>query len=160
MAHNPVNHPLRPIYRAIGGVVGVYLVVFGVLGLILTGDEGLFGRAGDRVLGQGANLFWSIVSIVLGLIVIAATALGRNRDVLVDTYLGWTLLVIGSFCLAVIRTNANFLDFSISTVVVTYLCGLALILVGLYSKTAPSEDTGAPRQVREGRMEESRMGRP
>jgi hypothetical protein len=151
MAHNPVNHPLRPIYRAVAGIVGAYLIVFGVLGIILTGDEGLFGRAGDRVLGQGANLFWSIVSVLLGIIVLAATLLGRNRDVLVDTYLGWTLLVVGTFSLAAIRTNANFLDFSVATVVVSYLAGLALILAGLYSKTAPPEQTTEPRQVREGR---------
>src|SRR5918997_4453798 len=100
MAHNPVNHPLRPIYRAIAGIVGAYLIVFGVLGIILTADEGLFGRAGDRVLGQGTNLFWSIVSIVLGAIVLVATVLGRNLDVAVNTYLGWTLLVIGSFSMA------------------------------------------------------------
>ena len=151
MAHNPVNHPLRPIYRAIAGIVGVYFIVFGVLGLILTADEGLFGRAGDSVFGQGTNLFWSIVSIVLGVVVVAATVLGRNRDVLVDTYVGWALLVIGSFSLAVIRTDANFLDFSVSTVIVCYLAGLALILAGLYSKTAPMEQTSEPRQVREGR---------
>ena len=151
MAHNPVNHPLRPIYRAIAGIVGAYLIVFGVLGVILTGDEGLFGRAGDRVLGQGTNLFWSIVSVMLGIIVLAATVLGRNRDVLVDTYLGWTLLVVGTFSLAVIRTDANFFDFSVSTVVVSYLAGLALILAGLYAKTAPAEEAGEPRQVREGR---------
>lgn len=151
MAHTPVNHPLRPIYRAVAGIVGVYLIVFGVLGLILTGDEGLFGRAGDRVLGQGTNLFWSIISILLGIIVVAATVIGRNRDVAVNTYLGWTLLVIGTFALMVIRTNANILDFSVSTVVVTYLAGLALMLAGLYIKIAPAEQTGEPRQVREGR---------
>ncbi len=151
MAHNPVNHPLRPIYRAIAGIVGVYLIAFGILGLILTADEGLFGRAGDRVLGQGANLFWSIVSILLGIVVIAATVVGRNLDVAVNTYLGWALLVIGTYCLAAIRTDANFLDFSVGTVVVTYLAGLALILAGYYVKTAPEEQTSAPRQVREGR---------
>ncbi len=151
MGHNPVNHPLRPIYRATAGIVGAYLVVFGVLGVILTADEGMFGRAGDRVLGQGTNLFWSIVSILLGLIVVAATVLGRNRDVPVDTYVGWGLMVIGTFCLAVIRTDANFLDWSISTVVVSYLAGLALMLAGLYVKVAAEEQTSAPRQVREGR---------
>jgi Domain of unknown function (DUF4383) len=151
MAHNPVNHPLRPIYRAIGGLVGLYFVVFGILGIILTADEGLFGRAGDRVLFQGTNLFWSIVALLIGAIVLAATVLGRNRDVLVDTYLGWTLVVIGTLSLMVIRTNANVLDFSISTVIVSFITGLALILTGLYSKVAPPEEAGAPRQVREGR---------
>ena len=151
MAHNPVNHPLRPIYRAIGGIVGLYFVVFGILGIIIAADEGLFGRAGDRVLFQGTNLFWSIVALLIGAIVLVATVLGNNRDVLVDTYLGWTLVVIGTFSLAVIRTDANFLDFSISTVIVNYLTGLALILAGYYTKVAPPEQAGAPRQVREER---------
>jgi hypothetical protein len=151
MAHNPVNHPLRPIYRAIAGLVGLYLIVYGVVGFIVSADEGLFGRAGDRILGQGGNLFWSIVSVLIGAVVLIAAVLGNNRDAFVETYLGWTLIVIGSFCLAVIRTNANFLDFSVSTVVVTYLAGLALIVAGMYSKVAPPEQAGAPRQVREGR---------
>jgi hypothetical protein len=151
MAHTPVNHPLRPIYRAIAAIVGVYLIVFGVLGLILTADEGLFGKAGDRVLGQGTNLFWSIVTIVVGAVVLAAAVLGRNLDVLANTYLGWGLLVVGTLAMMFIRTEANVLDFSMSTVIVTYLAGLALILAGLYGKVAPQEQAGAPRQVREGR---------
>jgi hypothetical protein len=151
MAHTPVNHPLRPLYRAIAALVGLYLVAFGILGFILTADEGLFGQAGDRVLGQGTNLFWSIVSLVIGAAALVATALGRNLDVAVNTYLGWALVVIGSAAMAVIRTDANILDFSISTVIVSYLAGLGLILEGLYGKVAPPEEAGAPRQVREGR---------
>jgi hypothetical protein len=149
MAHNPVNHPLRPIYRAIGALVGIYLVVFGIVGLIVTSGDGLFGKTGDRVLGQGANLFWAIVSLVLGVIVLAVTAMGRNLDAEVDKFLGWGLLVVGSYGLAVTRTDANFLDFSIATVVVTYLIGLLLIMVAQYAKVAPVEDAGAPRQSRE-----------
>ena len=76
MAHNPVNHPLRPLYRALGAVVGVYFIAFGIVGLILTADEGLFGRAGDRVLGQGSNLFWSIVALLIGLIVLVSPKVG------------------------------------------------------------------------------------
>ena len=151
MAHNPVNHPLRPIYRAIGGLVGLYYIVFGILGIIRTAGDGFFGRAGDRVLFQGANLFWSIVALLIGAIVLAGTVLGRNRDVLVDTYLGWTLVVIGTLSLMFIRTNANLLDFSVSTVIICFITGLALILAGLYSKVAPPEEAGAPRQEREGR---------
>jgi hypothetical protein len=151
MAHNPVNHPLRPIYRALGAIAGAYLVVFGIIGIIVTSGDGLFGAPGDRVLGQGANLFWSIISIILGAVVLAGVALGRNLDVEINKFLGWGLLVIGSYELAASRTDANFLKFTIATVVVTYLVGLVLILASLYGKTAPQEHAGAPRQVREGR---------
>lgn len=149
MAHNPVNHPLRPLYRALSAVAGAYLILFGIVGLIVTSGDGLFGQPDDRVLGQGANLFWSIVSLVLGAVVLIVIVIGRNLAVEVDKYLGWGLLVVGSYELATIRTDANFLGFSVSTVVVTYLVGLVLILAGLYAKTAPPESAGAPRQVRE-----------
>lgn len=150
MAHNPVNHPLRPLYRALSALAGAYLVLFGIVGLIVTPGNGLFGQPDDRVLGQGANLFWSIISLILGAIVLIGIVIGRNLDVEIDKYLGWGLLVVGSYELAASRTDANFLKFTIATVVVTYLVGLVLIVAGLYAKTAPPETTGAPRQVREG----------
>ena len=149
MGHNPVNHPLRPIYRALGALTGAYLVLFGVLGAIVTADEGLFGNGEDRVLGQETNLFWSIVCVLVGAIVLIATVIGRNSDTVIDRYFGWGLLVIGSYELAAIRTDANFLNFSISTVVVTYLLGLVLIMAAYYSKVAPEEQASPPRQARE-----------
>jgi hypothetical protein len=155
MAHNPVNHPLRPLYRVIGAAAGAYLVLFGIVGLIVTAGDGLFGTTGDRVLGQGANLFWSIVALVVGVIVLAVTAIGRNLDTEVDKFAGWGLLVVGSYGLAVIRTDANFLDFSIATVVVTYLVGLLLIMTGLYSKVARTQDAGLPRKEREAPLREA-----
>ena len=150
MAHNPVNHPLRPLFRALGGAIGAYLIVFGVVGLITTSGDGLFGTAGHRVLGQGANLFWSIIALALGAIVLIGSVLGRNVDTEVDRYVGWALLVVGTYALAVERTDANVLDFTVATVVVTYCVGLVLILSGLYVKTAPARDTGAARPVTEG----------
>jgi hypothetical protein len=155
MAHNPVDHPLRPLYRAIGALTGVYLIVFGIVGLIVTSGDGLFGTDGGRVLGQGANLFWSIVSLVLGVIVVAVTALGRNLDTEADKFIGWGLLVVGSYGLATSRTDANFLDFTIATVVVTYLVGLLLIMTGLYSKVAPPQGAGRSRHDHEAPVREA-----
>jgi len=151
MAHYPVNHPLRPLYRALGAAVGAYLVVFGFVGLMGTAGDGLFGATSHRVLGQGANLFWSIVTLVVGAVVLVAALLGRNVDSEVDKYVGWGLLVVATYGLAAARTDANVLDFTIATVVVTYLVGLVLIMTGLYSRIAPAREGGAPRQVREGR---------
>ena len=151
MAHNPVNHPLRPIYRALGFVAGAYLVVFGIVGLIQTSGDSFTGVTGVRALGQETNLLWSIIALVVGAIVVLTTVVGRNLDTEGDKFLGWGLLVIGSYGLATSRTDANFFGFSIATVVVTHLVGIVLITVSLYSKVAPAEQIGAPRQVREGR---------
>jgi len=143
MAHTPVNHPLRPLYRALAALAGAYLVVFGIVGLIVTPGNGLFGQPDDRVLGQGANLFWCIVSLILGAVVLVVTVLGRNLDTEVNKYIGWGLLVVGTYELAVSRTDANFLKFTISTVVVTYLIGLVLILSSLYTKAGTPEEERA-----------------
>ncbi|HEX8629468.1 MAG TPA: DUF4383 domain-containing protein [Catenuloplanes sp.] len=149
MAHYPVNHPLRPVYRALGGLAGLYLLAFGILGAIATAGDGLFGTDTDKVLGQGTNLAWSVLSALAGLAVLAGTALGGNRDVALYTYLGWGLLVVGLATLAVIRTDVNVFHFSMATVVVTFVVGLALITAGLYSRVAAPRDAGAPRQVRQ-----------
>ncbi|GIF10939.1 DUF6962 family protein [Actinoplanes teichomyceticus] len=151
MAHFPVNHPLRPMYRLAGFVAGAYLVVFGIIGFAETAGDSFTGHTGDRVLGQGSNMLWSIVTLVIGALVLLGAAVGRNIDAEIDKYLGWALLVLGSYSMATIRTDANFLGFSMSTVVVTYLIGLLLITIGLYSKVAAPGEAGAPRQVREGR---------
>ena len=151
MAHYPVNHPLRPLYRALAFLAGAYLVVFGIIGLIQTSGKDFTGNIGVRVLGQPSNMLWSIVSIAIGAIVILGAAAGRNIDVAVYKYAGWALLVLGTFSLAVSRTDANFFGAGIATVIVTYLVGTVVITAGLYSKVVPPAQAGAPRQVREGR---------
>jgi hypothetical protein len=151
MAHTPVNHPLRPVYRALGALTGLYLVIFGVVGLITTGGNGLFAVDNGSALGQGTNLAWSLVAIVLGAAVLGASVLGRNIDVAVNTYVGWTLLVVGTAMLCLLRTEINIFNFSVATVIVTYLLGLVLIQAGMYSKVVPQEQAGTPRPVQEGR---------
>ena len=35
MAHIPVNHPARPVYRAIAGLIALYILIFGIFGFSL-----------------------------------------------------------------------------------------------------------------------------
>jgi hypothetical protein len=57
------------------------------------------------------------------------------------------MLVVGTYGLATARTDANVLDFSIATVVVTYLLGLVLIMAGLYGKVGTEEESRAEQEA-------------
>lgn len=124
MAHTPVNHPARPIYRAIGGLVGLYLVVFGVLGVIASAGNDLFAQDDTKVLGQGTNLGFSLLSILLGIVVLAGTVIGRNLDVAINQFLAYGLMVLGLAELAFLQTDANIGNFSVVTVIVVLTLSL------------------------------------
>ncbi|MFF4876667.1 MULTISPECIES: DUF4383 domain-containing protein [unclassified Micromonospora] len=148
MAHTPVNHPARPVYRAIGGLTGLYLVVFGALGIIESAGNEVLAQDGTRVLGQGTNLGFSLLSVLLGVIVLGGTALGRNIDVAVNQWLAYIMMVVSLAGLAFIRTDANFFNFSIATVVVVMVAALVLLMVGMYGKVGTDEEAEAFQKAR------------
>ncbi|MCG5465231.1 DUF4383 domain-containing protein [Micromonospora sp. NPDC053740] len=148
MAHTPVNHPARPIYRAIGGLTGLYLVVFGVLGIIASTGNEILAQDDTRVLGQGTNLGFSLLSVLLGIIVLVGTALGRNIDVAINQWLAYGLMVVSLAGLAFIRTDANFFNFSITTVVVVMAAALVLLMVGMYGKVGTEDEAEAFQKAR------------
>jgi Domain of unknown function (DUF4383) len=148
MSHNPVNHPARPIYRAIVGLIGLYLVIFGVLGLVQSSGASLFARSDTEVLGQGANLGYSLLSAVLGVIILVAIVLGRNIDVRVNTVLGYGFMVLGLAELAVLRTDANYLNFTDVTCIVTMIVGLVLLMAGMYGRRGSEEEAHASQKAR------------
>ncbi|MFC4148456.1 DUF4383 domain-containing protein [Micromonospora mangrovi] len=148
MAHTPVNHPARPIYRAIGGLVGLYFVVFGVLGIIASAGDDVLAQDGTKVLGQGTNLGFSLLTIVLGAAILAGTVIGRNLDVAINQWLAYALIVLGLAELAFIRTDANIFNFSIITVIVVLVLALVLLMVGMYGKVGSEEEKEAWQKAR------------
>ncbi|MEU7851218.1 DUF4383 domain-containing protein [Micromonospora parva] len=148
MAHTPVNHPARPIYRAIGGLTGLYLVVFGVLGIIASTGNEILAQDDTRVLGQGTNLGFSLLSVLLGVVVLVGTVLGRNIDVAINQWLAYSLMVISLAGLAFIRTDANIFNFSITTVIVVMSAALVLLMVGMYGKVGTEDEAEAFQKAR------------
>jgi hypothetical protein len=132
MSHFPVDHPLRGLYRGLALLAGALLTVFGVLGYVQTSDLDFFHQDGERVLGLSTNPAFSVLSILAGLVVLAANLLGRNVDVLVNRVVGGVFLVGGLFMLCVIRTGANFLASSITNANVSFVVGLILLAAGVY----------------------------
>ncbi|MDG4793412.1 DUF4383 domain-containing protein [Micromonospora sp. WMMD1082] len=148
MAHTPVNHPARPIYRAIGGLIGLYLVVFGALGFIASAGDPFFGRGDTHILGQGTNLGLSLFSVVVGAIVLVGTAIGRNLDVLINQWSAYLIMVVSLAGLAFIRTEANVFNLSVATVVVLMLLSLVLLMAGMYGKVGTDDDHEAWQKAR------------
>ncbi|MBX7269227.1 DUF4383 domain-containing protein [Micromonospora sp. Llam7] len=140
MAHTPVNHPARPIYRAIGGLTGLYLVVFGAIGFLASTGDPFLGRSDAQVLGQGTNLGLSLFSVAAGVIVLVGTAVGRNLDVLVNQWMAYLIMVVSLAGLALIRTEANIFNLSVATVIVLMVLSLVLLMAGMYGKVGTDEE--------------------
>ncbi|MFJ8576873.1 DUF4383 domain-containing protein [Micromonospora sp. NPDC093277] len=149
MSHTPVNHPARPIYRAIGGLVGLYFVLFGVFGMITTADsEALAQDDTLKVLGQGANLGFSLLSVVFGAVILLGIAIGRNLDVVINQWLAYVLMLLGLAELAFLHTDANIFNFSIMTVIVVLTLGMVLLMAGMYGKVGTDEEQEAWQKAR------------
>jgi hypothetical protein len=136
MSHIPVNHPLRPLYRVLAAFVGLYVLAFGVIGVARTASAPLFDRTDVAVLGLRTNLAFAVLSVVSGLVLLAAVFLGRNIDSAVNLWGGVGFMVVGTGMLAVIVTDLNVLNFDIITVIVSFSIGLLLFTAGLYGRTA------------------------
>lgn len=121
----PMNHRLRGVYRAIGGIVGVLLVVFAIAGFVVSGD----------VLGAPASTAFSAICLVAGLVMILAAVQGRNAAAEVNAYLGAVLIVLGFACLLTQHIDgANFLGTSMTDVMILFIAGVAALAAGFYGR--------------------------
>lgn len=135
MSHLPVNHHLRPLYRVLSALAALYVLVFGVVGLIETSGTPLFGREETYALGLRTNLAFSLLSIVAGVVVLIGLAVGRNVDRFVNLWGGVLFLAVGLIMLTVLQTDANILNFTVSTCIVSFVIGTVLFSAGLYGRS-------------------------
>jgi hypothetical protein len=149
MPHFPVNHPARPLYRILAGLVGLYILVFGVYGVFETWGDGLFDRGSNWALGLRTNLAFSLVSVVFGVVLMIGASRRGNLGHYMNLTAGVVFLVTGILMMAVLQTSANFLNFSMSTVLVSLLFGLILLATGLYDRVGTDEHAAEERRRRE-----------
>lgn len=143
MSHIPVNHHLRPLYRALATLTGLYVLVFGAVGLIATRGTEPFAQTDTAVLGLRTNLAFSVLSVVVGAIILVAALVGRNVDRVVYLAAAVSFLAAGTVMMMLIRTDSNVLNFSIGTCVVSYLIGMVLFSAGLYAKVGSAGSAGS-----------------
>lgn len=153
MEHLPINHRLRPLWRALAFLTGAYVLVYGVVGFIQTRDAGLetFAQSNlPTVLGLQTNPGFALLSIVVGAGVVAAVLIGRNVDFYVNLAAGCVFLLAGMAMLGLLHTDMNYLGFTVATCNVSFVVGLVLLTSGLYGRVGSQEAAVAEEKHRHG----------
>lgn len=146
MVKNPVNHPARPVYRAIAGLAGLYLVIFGVLGALESSGKEFFAQEDIVVLGQGVNLGASVIYAVFGVIVLIGVGLGRNIDVLINKVFAYLFVALGVATMSVERTDVNYFNVNIYTCLALMVLGLILLGAGMYGQVGTEQEAQEARE--------------
>jgi Domain of unknown function (DUF4383) len=136
MSHFPVNHPLRPFYRVLAAFAGLYVLGFGVVGVVRASGSPFFDRGELTVLGLRTNLAFALASVLAGAVILLAIFVGRNVDYAVNVWGGVAFMVVGTVGLGLLQTDLNVLNFSMATVIVSFVIGMLLFTAGLYGRSA------------------------
>ena len=138
--HLPINHRLGGFYRFLAGLAGLYILAFGIVGVIETRGQGFFERSTTEALGLRTNPAFAILSIVVGAIVLLGALIGRNIDHYINYFGGIVFWAAGLAGLLVMSTKANILNFNVTTSIVSFIIGTVLFLSGLYGKKGTLEE--------------------
>jgi len=140
MAHYPVNHHLRGVYRVLTALCGLYLIAHGVVALVTMNSVGFFARGSYWSLGLRTNPAGAWLAILAGLVVAVAAAIGGNVHHRVNLIMGWVLIVVAIALLAVQRTDANVFNISVVNVIALLIIAVLVLASGLYGKVDPDPD--------------------
>jgi hypothetical protein len=143
MLHIPINHHLRPLYRALAGLGGLYVLVFGLLGVAASRGLPAFAQPHDHklpwVLGLRTNLAFAVLSIAVGLVLLLGNVVGRNLDYYLNLLAGAVFMVAGMAMMILMQTDLNFLGFSMVNCIVSFILGTLFLTAGLYCRSGPAE---------------------
>ncbi|MFZ4278401.1 DUF4383 domain-containing protein, partial [Streptomyces rhizosphaericola] len=128
----PLDHRLATVYRIGAGLCGVILLVFGILGF--TNQLGFFDTNGSQVAGLSSNGLLSLISVVVGLVLMAGAVIGGNVASTVNMTVGTLFLLSGFVHIFILDKGANILDFGMSNVIFSFVMGLLILTFGMYGR--------------------------
>lgn len=132
----PVDHRLNRVYRVGAGLMGLFLLAFGILGL--TDNIGFFDTGGNTAIGLNTNGALSVLSICVGLLLFVGMVIGGNFASTLNMVLGVLFILNGFLFLALLDTDSNFLAFRIQNVLFSFVVGLVLMAFGMYGRVSTS----------------------
>jgi len=138
---------LDHLHRAGAVVFGVGLGTFGVLGFVNRLD--MFSTTGTPVLGLSSNGLLSTISVVVAVILIAASLRGGRTASTVLVVIGAAFVASGLVNTLVLGTPLNLLAFRIPNVVFSFVAGALLLFLGAWGRfTGRLPDNNPYRQER------------
>lgn len=141
---------LATVHRIGAVFMGLVLWAFGILGLV--SRLGFFETTGNDVVGLSSNGLLSVISLVVGAVLIAAGARGGSTASTVTAGVGGLFILSGFANLAFLNTQVNVLNFTIPNVFFSFVVGVILLLIGLYGRVSGGLSSDNPyRREREGR---------
>ncbi|MFF7333864.1 DUF4383 domain-containing protein [Streptomyces sp. NPDC008150] len=130
----PVDHKLATVYRYGSALCGLILLAFGALGFA---DElAPFNTQGDHVAGMSSNGVLSLISVIVGVVLVAGAVIGGNIASIVNMVVGTLFLLSGFAHVFVLDRPANFLDFGMSNVIFSFIMGLVILTFGMYGRVS------------------------
>ncbi|MFF9279832.1 DUF4383 domain-containing protein [Streptomyces griseosporeus] len=130
----PADHRLATVYRWGAGGCGVILLVFGTLGF--ADRLSPFDTDGTRIAGMSTNGLLSLISVLFGLLLLVAAAIGGNLASTVNIVVGALFVLSGFAHTFVLDRPANILDFSMANVTFSYVMGLLIATCGMYGRVS------------------------
>lgn len=136
-----MRHPdLRPhrvhTVRRVGAIaLGTFLLVFGVVGLLRAQE--FMSVAGTSVFGLMTNGLLATISVVVGLVMLAAGWRGGPAASTVLIVVGLLFLLSGlgnALVISGAMAGMNILAFGLSNVIFSVVVGAALLFVGAYGR--------------------------
>ncbi|MGR8007388.1 DUF4383 domain-containing protein [Streptomyces hypolithicus] len=128
----PVDHRLATIYRAGAALCGLILLIFGCLGF--ADQLTFFNTSGSEVAGLSTNGLLSLISVLVGLLLIAGGIVGGNFASTVNMTVGVLFLISGFAHIFILDRPANILDFSMPNIVFSFVMGLLIMTFGMYGR--------------------------
>lgn len=132
--HLPVDHRLSQVYRLTAGIMGLFLLTFGILGLV--NRVGFFDTGSHMTLGLNTNGALSILSIAVGTVLLAAAVRGGNTASTLTMVVGSVFVLAGFVGLFTLDSRYNFLNFRMQNVLFSFAVGLLLMTGGMYGRVS------------------------
>jgi hypothetical protein len=128
----PGPHPVHTIHRVCAALCGGFLILFGGLGL---GQRlPFFSTTGTVVLGLSTNGLLAVVSVIVGIILLASARRSGHQASTVSMTLGGLFLLSGFVNSLILDTSLNVLAFRIENVLFSFAVGAVLLITGAYGR--------------------------